>query len=119
MKFSKFVLSCAVSPEKITSCDPGPKTATNASWPPAFAASANALAASSGDANVFCAASVAAGFSGDLLHEAKEITRARSTTAAQHREIMTLTCDIPILQTLYFMVDGQVFCCTSADIQNV
>ena len=25
MKLSKFVLSCAVSPEKITSCDPGPK----------------------------------------------------------------------------------------------
>src|SRR5271157_1857166 len=100
MKLSKFVLSTAVSPEKITSCDPGPKIAINASWLPAFAASTSALAASSGDANVFCAASVADGFSGVLLHEAKEITRARSANPTQHRKIMTLTCDIPILQTL-------------------
>src|SRR5271165_2094589 len=106
MKLSKFVLSCAVSPEKTTSCDPGPKIETNASWLPAFAASASALAASSGDANTFCAASVAAGFSGDLLHEAKEITSARSAKTAHHRKIMTLTCDIPILQTLCFIVYG-------------
>src|SRR5271169_689521 len=98
MKLSKFVLSCAVSPEKITSCDPGPKIATNASWLPAFAASASDLAASSGDANVFCAASVAAGFSGDLLQEVTDPTRARRAKTTQYRNIMTLTCDIPILQ---------------------
>src|SRR5271157_242964 len=105
MKFSKFVLSCAVSPEKMMSCDPGPKTAISASRLPAFAASTSDLAASSGDANVFCAASVAAGFS-DLLHEAKEITRASSAKTTQHRKIMTLTFDILILQTLCFIVDG-------------
>src|SRR5271166_1204044 len=105
MKFSKFVLSCAVSPEKMMSCDPGPKTAISASRLPAFAASTSDLAASSGDANVFCAASVAAGFS-DLLHEAKEITRARSIKTAQHCKFMIFTCDIPILQTLSCMVDG-------------
>src|SRR5664279_4532309 len=60
MKLSKFVLSCAVSPEKMMSCDPGPKTAINASRLPAFAASTSDLAASSGDANVFCAATEAA-----------------------------------------------------------
>src|SRR5271166_5568682 len=106
MKLSKFVLSWAVSPEKITSCDPGPKIATKASWLPAFAASASDLPASSGDANVFCAASVAAGFSADLLHEVTEIARTRSAKTTQHRKIMTLTCDIPILQNVYFMVDG-------------
>src|SRR5271157_642117 len=105
MKLSKLVLSWAVSPEKITPCDPGPKIATNASWLPAFAASTSDLAASSGDANVFCAASVAAGFS-DLLHEAKEITRARSIKTAKHCKFMIFTCDIPILQTLSCMVDG-------------
>src|SRR5271157_4737448 len=107
MKLSKLVLSWAVSPEKITPCDPGPKIATNASWLPAFAASTSDLAASSGDANVFCTASVAAGFSDllDLLHEARETTRARSIKTAQHRKFMTFTCDIPVLQTLSFIVD--------------
>src|SRR5271165_725525 len=95
MKFSKFVLSCAVSPEKITSCDPGPKIATNASWLPAFAASASALPESSGDANVFCAASVAAGFSGDLLQRRSKIPRVRIEKPAQHGKFSSLPGDIP------------------------
>src|SRR5271169_6934460 len=92
------------------SCEPGPKIAIKASWLSAFAASANALPASSGDANVFCTGSVAAGFSADLLHEAMEIIRATSANITQHREIVTLTCDISLLQSSYLIVDGQVFC---------
>src|SRR5271166_5998735 len=91
------------------SCEPGPKIAIKASWLPAFAASASALPASSGDANVFCTASVAAGFSVDLLHEPMEIIRATSANITQHREIMTLTRDISFLQRSYLIVDGQVF----------